>query len=76
MIFYENRTLFLIKQQYLKLSSAANSKGTLTVKCGKKFHVTTNIGCDVKAHINVMQCTKCDEEYIGETGDSLRQGMT
>ena len=27
-------------------------------------------------YIYVMRCTGCDEEYIGETGDSLRHRMT
>ena len=43
-----------------------------TFECGKTFYVTTNMGCDAKNLIYVMQCTGCDEEYIGEKGDSLR----
>lgn len=49
---------------------------SFTFKCGKTFHVTTNMGCDAINLIYVMQCTGCDEEYIGETGDSLRHRMT
>lgn len=45
-------------------------------KCGKTFNVTTNMGCEVKNLIYVMQCNGCGEEYIGETGDSLRHRMT
>ena len=49
---------------------------SFTFKCGKTFYVTTSMGCDAKNLIYVMQCTGCDEEYIGETGDSLRHRMT
>ena len=34
------------------------------------------MGCNVKNLIYVMQCSGCGEEYIGETGDSLRHRMT
>ena len=50
---------------------------SFTFKCGKIFHVTTSMGCDAKnLIIYVMQCMGCDEEYIWETGDSLRHRMT
>ena len=49
---------------------------SFTFKCGKTFYVTTSMGCDAKNLIYVMQCTGCDEENIGETGDSLRHRMT
>ena len=45
-------------------------------KYGKTYYVTTSMGFDAKNLIYVMQCTRCDEEYIGETGDSLRHRMT
>ena len=34
------------------------------------------MGCDVKNLIYVMQCSGCGEEYIRETGNSLRHRMT
>ena len=34
------------------------------------------MGCDVRDLIYVTQCSGCGEEYIGETGDSLRHRMT
>ena len=49
---------------------------SFTFKCGKTFYVTTSMGCEAKNLIYVMRCTGCDEEYIGETGDSLRHRMT
>ena len=49
---------------------------SFTFKCGKTFHVTTNMGCEAINLIYVMQCTGCDEEYKGETGDSLWHRMT
>ena len=49
---------------------------SFTFKCEKTFYVTTSRGCDAKHLIYVMQCTGCDEEYIGETCDSLPHRMT
>ena len=49
---------------------------SFTFKCGKTFYVTTSMGSDAKNLIYVMQCTGCDEEYIGETYHSLRHIMT
>ena len=34
------------------------------------------MGCDAKNLIYLMQCSGCDEEYIGEAGDSIRHRMT
>ena len=45
-------------------------------KCGKTFKVTANMSCDVKNLICEMQCSGCEQEYIGETGDSLWHRMT
>ena len=49
---------------------------SFTFKCGKTFFVTTSMGCDAKNLIYVMQCTGCDEEFIGETGVSFHHRMT
>ena len=35
--------------------------------------VHENMSCDVKNVIYVMKCRGCGEEYIGETGNLLRQ---
>ena len=40
-------------------------------KCGKTFKVKTTMSCDAKNLIYVIKCKGCDEEYIGETGDTL-----
>ena len=44
--------------------------------CIYTSYVTTSMGCDAKNLIYLMQCSGCDEEYIGEAGDSLRHRMT
>ena len=50
---------------------------TFTFKCGKKnFNTHGNMSCDVKNVIYVMKCRGCGEEYIGETGNLLRQRVT
>ena len=45
-------------------------------KCGKTFKVKTSMSCDAKNLIYVIKCKGCDEEYIGETGDTLRHRLT
>ena len=45
-------------------------------KCGKTFKVKTTMSCDAKNLIYVIKCKGCDEEYIGETGDTLRHRLT
>ena len=56
--------------QYLLVGNA------FSFKRGKTFKGTTNMGCDAKNLIYVMYCSGYGEEYIGETGDSLRHRMT
>ena len=34
------------------------------------------MSCDAKNLIYVFQCSGCQEEYIGETGDTLRHRLT
>ena len=34
------------------------------------------MSCDVKNVVYVMKCRGCGEEYIGETGNPLRQRVT
>ena len=34
------------------------------------------MSCDAKNLIYVIKCKGCDEEYIGETGDTLRHRLT
>ena len=38
---------------------------TINFKCGREFHLKSDISCDVK---NVI-CSGCNEEFIGDTGD-------
>ena len=45
-------------------------------KCGKKFKVKTSMPCGTKNLIYLIQCSGCQEEYIGETGDTLRHRLT
>ena len=44
--------------------------------CGKTFKVKTTMSCDAKNIIYVIKCKGCDEEYMGETGDTLRHRLT
>lgn len=45
-------------------------------KCGKNFQVRSQMTCNVRNLIYVIQCQGCHEEYIGETGDILRHRLT
>lgn len=45
-------------------------------KCGKSFKVKSHMSCNVRNLIYVIQCGGCQEEYIGETGDTLRHRLT
>ena len=45
-------------------------------QCGKTFNVKTTISCEVRNLIYVIRCGGCQEEYIGETGDTLRHRLT
>ena len=48
---------------------------TLTIgKC--TFYVKTNMTCTVKNCLYVMKCNLCDQFYIGQTGDKLRNRVT
>ncbi|MEW8548313.1 MAG: GIY-YIG nuclease family protein, partial [Candidatus Thiodiazotropha sp.] len=43
---------------------------------GKTFKVKCSMSCEVKNLIYVIRCCGCQEEYIGETGDTLRHRVT
>ena len=45
-------------------------------KCRKMFKVKSSMSCDAKNLNYVIKCKGCDEEYIGETGDTLRHRLT
>ena len=49
---------------------------SFTFRCGKNFTIHENMSCDVKNVVYVMKCRGCGEEYIGETGNPLRQRVT
>ena len=38
----------------------------------KIFNIKTNMDCGVRGFIYVIVCNGCNENYIGESGDSLR----
>ena len=46
---------------------------SFTFKCGKKINIHENMSCDVQNLIYVINCRGCGEEYIGQTGNLLRQ---
>ena len=45
-------------------------------QCGKTFNVKTTMSCEVRNLIYVIRCGGCQEEYIGETGNTLRHRLT
>ena len=49
---------------------------SFTFRCGKNFTIHENMSCNVKNVVYVMKCRGCGEEYIGETGNPLRQRVT
>ncbi|MCG7879609.1 MAG: GIY-YIG nuclease family protein [Candidatus Thiodiazotropha endolucinida] len=49
---------------------------SFTFRCGTNFTIHENMSCDVKNVVYVMKCRGCGEEYIGETGNLLRQRVT
>ena len=34
------------------------------------------MSCDAKNLIHIIECKCCDDEYMGETGDTLRHRLT
>ena len=36
------------------------------------FHVKQNMNCNVENVLYALRCNGCDEIYIGQTGDKLR----
>ena len=44
--------------------------------CEMNFKIHKNVSCDAKNVIYVMKCRGCGDEYIGETGNCLRKGVT
>ena len=49
---------------------------SFTFQCGTNFKIHENMLCDVKNVVYIMICRGCGEEYIGETGNLLRQRVT
>ena len=49
---------------------------SFTFQCGTNFKIHENMSCDVKNVVYIMICRGCGEEYIGETGNLLRQRVT
>ena len=49
---------------------------SISFRCGTNFKIHENMSCDVKNVVYVMKCGGCGEEYIGETGNLLRQRVT
>ena len=47
----------------------------LTIK-NKRFHVKQNMDCTIENVIYVLVCNGCQEFYIGQTGDKLRNRIT
>ena len=47
-----------------------------TFRCGTNFKIHEHMSCDVKNVVYIMICRGCGEEYIGETGNLLRQRVT
>ena len=45
-------------------------------QCGKTFNVKTTMSCEVRNLIYVIRWGGCQEEYIGETGDTIRHRLT
>ena len=43
---------------------------------GKSFKIKESSNCSVKNVIYVIKCRGCGLEYIGETGDKLRNRVT
>ena len=41
-----------------------------------RVKVKTSMSCDAKNLIYLIQCSGCQEEYIGETGDTLHHRLT
>ena len=52
------------------------TENKLTFQCGKTFKAKYSMSCEVKNLIYVIPCGGCHEEYIGETGDTLRHRVT
>ncbi len=44
----------------------------VTFNNGKQFDVKYNMNCNSKELIYVITCRGCNQQYIGETGDTLR----
>jgi len=40
------------------------------------FHVKQNMNCSVENILYALRCNGCDEIYIGQTGDKLRNRRT
>ena len=53
-----------------------NTENEFVFQCGKTFNVKTTMSCEVRNLIYVIRCGGCQEEYIGETGETLRHRLT
>ena len=49
---------------------------TFSFKCGFNFEVKTSISCKGTNLLYVLKCSGCGENYIGQTGNSLRKRIT
>jgi len=47
-----------------------------TTKSNMTFHVKQNMNCSVENVLYALRCNGCDEIYIGQTGDKLRNRRT
>ena len=45
-------------------------------QCEKTINVKTTMSCEVRNLIYVIRCGGCQEQHIGETGDTLRHSLT
>lgn len=48
---------------------------TVTMENGETFYVKTDMNCNTSNLIYMLQCCGCKQQYIGETGDTLRNRM-
>jgi len=45
---------------------------TITVETGQQFQVKSNMDCNSANLLYILTCNGCDQQYVGETGDTLR----
>lgn len=55
-----------------KCCSNIQEASTITIKTGQQFQVKANMDCNSANVLYILTCNGCGQQYVGETGDTLR----